>query len=508
MKIDVRIFGAAVILTTHPSLPTSRLFSQAESAKAQRIYGLAHRCMLETDAWDVALEGMKVVTRLSPDFQPAYLDLAQIYGARNDGVLAADALEHASKLERDPIRRQSLDATAAKLRTALPMIETKSDSIIAAKVRLGDHSGALAESIQAQEAGKADAQAYLVTAAFLLSSEQPAKALAQYDEALKRASSAEKSRVEELRAVCAKAVEIDSRRRNASKLMATGQAAEALPEWQAVVLSGFVSRADLLNYADCAETAREYSAAAAVIERRGRSKDSTIAEIAHDLASRLKNRAILATRAKSAAAAAAQSVTVNPNLAAQKYLEALQLDPGNVKFLAGVGSVFNRLRRFDEAVDAYRLAFELSDGDTALAEGVNVLQHAGFQADADHEATKLMTSAIAKGTPGLIELADAYYDASAFARVADVLSAVPAASATPRSKRLRALCLYKSDQFEAAERAFREAIAASVDDGENYADLAGALLKLKRKPEAKLMAVEAIKRGIKTHWVYKELTGG
>jgi tetratricopeptide (TPR) repeat protein len=517
-KLRAFILAAVLCAVRLPSIAATIVQNEGTeppvSAKAGRLYLLSVRCLGEADDLVTATEGFLACIKADPTFGPAYLQLSDIYDRQHNWDASIRILTDLLVVEKNGNIRHRVEERIAALNRIKstgtpPPPGAQRAAEFQRRFAAGDISGALAKTFGPGGADDKDPLAYIVAASLALTLGSPSKALPLLDEALKRIPDGAQADVKSMRDKVAADIRFEHLRDEASAEMRRGDYTDAFDALHQVVRSPLVDRNVIESFAFSADAVRQYGPAAATLEQCATVLDSPLSEVARDQALRLKNRASLHAKAKRYAEIGRRVLSASAEYSARNYLEALKLDPSNVDYLMGFAAACRKEKKPGVALDAVRQAIAEGGYSTTLADGVSILSAGGAQDESDRLSARLSADAGRRGASAQLELAEAFIAAKQNGAAAAVLDKIPA-DAPNRGlvSRMRAQCLFADKNYPGAEAAFRKAIDVDPENGANYADLAGSLLRSGHKDEARRSAVEAIKRGVKDHWVFKELLGG
>ncbi len=487
--------------------------ASAAKARAGRIYLLSIRCLGETGDTATAIEGFQACIKSDPTFVPAYLQLSEAYDRKQDWAASIRTLTDLLAVETEGGLRVQIQERITALKRMkdsgkppIPSMERLAE--VQMRLASGDFSGALALTF-GPGADDSDPLGYLISASIAQALGSPSRAVPLLDEALKRIPEGARADVKRLRDEVAAAMPYERLRNEATAAMRRGDYTDAFDAWHQVLRSPLVDRNVLESFAFAADAIRQYAPAVATLEQRALVLDPSLAQVARDQALRLKSRAALQAKAKGLADIGRRVLTASPDYSARNYLAALKIDPANVDYLMGFALACRKGRKSEAAMEAVQQAAATGAYSTSLAEGVGILASNGAADEANRLTDRLGTEAKKRSPDAQIELAEALITAKQNTAAATILGQIP--TETPKRglvARMRAQCLFADKDYAGAEAAFQKALVADPENGANYADLAGAQFRQGHKDEAKKSAVEAIKRGVKDHWVFKELLGG
>lgn len=192
--------------------------------------------------------------------------------------------------------------------------------------------------------------------------------------------------------------------------------------------------------------------------------------------------------------------------AVDAYRAALQMKPETGSYYYYMGFALYKLQRYQEAETAMRESVRLTPSDPSY---LNNLGDVLYIQNSLEEAATMYREAVRLEPSSALFRVNLGATLFKLKRYPDAEKAFRAALLLEPDNggyhEQLGLALMQMEKWSDAEEMFREASRLRPNDGSPCANLAVALLRQNRNEEAREQALKAIERGVRSHWVYREL---
>ena len=512
----LRIIALAGLLTSLCEAQT-QIQTPAEAARAgaSHLVQLSLQCLEITQNEALAQEGFRAAAAADPAWSTPYFYLGILKERSKHWKEAADAYREFLQRESNTPRAKIVSAQMARfagIADGQPVVggdamyrETVDGARFALSVGAFEEALRLAErAVALNPQGFEPHLLRAIAFRFLGRRDLSLNSLAS---AQKLASGGQTKELDELQLAIQGDLDAENKRKEASRLLQKNDFEAAFP-----LLSALVKRPDaqgpiLEAYAYVAGALRQYSSASIVLKQKLESLPPQSKSEVEGLIRQLDASAATNEVAASKFAQAEQA-TSRPLSAFSPLMEALRLDPTNASYLTRFAQLAQKSGKNKSAVVAYQLALNLPGSPADKAGYVLALETDNNAVEAARVSEMLQSQAQDRGGEAMVDLAEAFLSRGLIKRAAPIVSKlVTQKPVSARVYHLYGLVLFDGKQYAEAEAALQASIAGDDKNSVVYADLAGALLREGKKDQAKMQALEAIKRNLKDHWVFREILG-